>query len=74
MEYCNRMYRLYNKISPHEQIVGWFSTFPQLDSVLLSLHQVLSSRYYRAAETPFIYLALNPELKELKKISIKVMQ
>ena len=73
MEYCSRMYKLYSKISPHEQIVGWFSTFPHLDSVLLTLHQVLASKYYKAAETPFIYLALNPAIKENKKILIKVL-
>ncbi len=72
MEYCNRMYKLYNKVSPHEQIVGWFSTFPQLDSVLLSLHQVLASRYYKTVESPFVYLALDPEIKASRKISIKV--
>lgn len=74
MDYCNRMYKLYSKISPHEQIVGWFSTFPQLDSVVLSLHQLLARKYYKAAETPFVYLALNLDIKENKKILMKVKQ
>ena len=72
MEYCSRMFKLYSKISPREQIVGWFSTFPQLDSVMLSLHQVLSSRYYKTAESPFVYLALNMAIKKNGKIGIKV--
>jgi len=72
MEYCNRMYRLYSKVSPHEQIVGWFSTLPQLDSIVLSLHQLLARKYYKAAETPFVYLALNPDIKANEKILIKV--
>lgn len=66
------MYRLYSKISPHEQIVGWFSTLPQLDSTVLSLHQLLTQKYYRAAETPFVYLALNTDIKTNGKIQIKV--
>lgn len=66
------MYKLYSKISPNEQIVGWFSTFPHLDSVLFSLHQILAAKYYKAAETPFVYLNINPHLKDEKKLIIKV--
>jgi hypothetical protein len=72
MDYLHRMFKLYSKVSPHEQIIGWFSNFPRLDSVILSLHQTLAAKYYKTAETPFVYLTVDPSSPSPPTIKFKV--
>lgn len=72
MEYCNKMFKLYNKISPNENIVGWYSSYPNLDPIMTTLHSVLSGKYYRTAETPFIYMSVDLSLQLKNKLTITV--